>query len=149
MDSCSRQKNKKEQEVDSKQGGYIMNGFKDLIVYKKAFSLSMEIFQLTKTFPKNEDYSLTSQIRRSSRSVCSNIAEGYRKRQYQAHFVSKISDADMENSETQVWIDFALHCEYINEQINNDLLNKSKEIGKLLNHMIENPEKYTRKDSKQ
>ena len=59
-----------------------MNGFKDLIVYKKAFSLSMEIFQLTKIFPKNEDYSLTSQIRRSSRSVCSNIAEGYRKRQY-------------------------------------------------------------------
>ncbi len=122
-----------------------MNGFKDLIVYKKAFSLSMEVFQLTKTFPKNEDYSLTSQIRRSSRSVCSNIAEGYRKRQYQAHFVSKISDADMENSETQVWIDFVLHCEYINEQTNNDLLNKSKEIGKLLNHRIENPEKYTRK----
>ncbi len=79
-----------------------MNGFKDLIVYKKAFSLSMEIFQLSKTFPKNEDYSLTSQIRRSSRSVCSNISEGYRKRQYPAHFVSKISDADMENSETQV-----------------------------------------------
>ncbi len=127
----------------------MMKNFKDLIVYKKAFSLSMEIFQLTKTFPKNEDYSLTSQIRRSSRSVCSNIAEGYRKRQYQAHFVSKISDADMENSEMQVWIDFALHCEYINEQTNNDLLDKSKEIGKLLNHMIENPEKYTRKDSKQ
>jgi four helix bundle protein len=70
-----------------------MNGFKDLIVYKKAFSLSMEILQLSKTFPKNEDYSLTSQIRRSSRSVCSNISEGYRKRQYPAHFVSKISDA--------------------------------------------------------
>jgi four helix bundle protein len=122
-----------------------MNGFKDLIVYRKAFSLSMEVFQITKTFPKNEDYSLTSQIRRFSRSVCSNIAEGYRKRQYQAHFVSKISDADMENSETQVWIDFALHCEYINEQTNNDLLNRSKEIGKLLNHMIVNPEKYTRK----
>lgn len=125
-----------------------MNGFKDLIVYKKAFSLSMEIFQLTKTFPKNEDYSLTSQIRRSSRSVCSNIAEGYRKRQYPAHFVSKMSDADMENSETQVWIDFSLRCEYINEQTNNGLLNKSKEIGKLLNHMIENPEKYTRKNLK-
>jgi four helix bundle protein len=117
-----------------------MNGFKDLIVYKKAFSLSMEIFQLSKTFPKNEDYSLTSQIRRSSRSVCSNISEGYRKRQYPAHFVSKISDVDMENSETQVWIDFALHCEYINEQTNNDLLNKSKEI--------ENPEKYSRKNSR-
>ncbi len=122
-----------------------MNGFKDLIVYKKAFSLSMEIFQLTKDFPKNEDYSLTSQIRRSSRSVCSNIAEGYRKRQYPAHFVSKISDADMENSETQVWIDFALNCKYISKETENDLLSKSKEIGKLLNHMIENPEKYTRK----
>ncbi len=125
-----------------------MNSFKDLIVYKKAFSLAMEIFNYTRKFPKDEVYSLTSQIRRSARSVCSNIAEGYRKRQYPAHFVSKISDADMENSETQVWVDFALHCEYITEQTNNDLLNKSKEIGKLLNHMIENPEKYTRKNSR-
>lgn len=122
-----------------------MKGFKDLLVYQKAFSLAMEIFHITKCFPKDEVYSLTSQIRKSSRSVCSNIAEGYRKRQYQAHFVSKMSDADMENSETQVWLDFSFHCEYINEQTQKDLLSKSTEVGKLLNHMIENPEKYSRK----
>lgn len=124
------------------------NNFKDLLVYKKAFCLAMEIYHLTKTFPKDELYSLTSQIRKSSRSVCSNIAEGYRKRQYPAHFVSKISDADMENSETQVWIDFSFYCEYINEQTQKDFLNKSIEIGKLLNYMIENPERYLRKNTK-
>lgn len=79
--------------------------FKDLTVYKKAFKLAMEIFQISKIFPKEEIYSLTGQIRRSSRGVCSAIAEAYRKRQYQDYFVSKVSDADMENSETQVcWI---------------------------------------------
>ncbi|MFQ5640403.1 MAG: four helix bundle protein [bacterium] len=77
----------------------------------------MEIYQISKTFPKEELYSLTTQIRKSSRSVCSSIAEGYRKRQYEAHFVSKISDADMENSETQVWLDFALACEFISKEI--------------------------------
>ncbi len=125
-----------------------MNSFKDLFVYKKAFSLAMEIYNLTKDFPKDELYSLTNQIRKASRSVCSNIAEGYRKRQYQAHFVNKMSDADMENSETQVWIDFAFHCEYIDNQIQKDLLDKSEEVGRLLNDMIENPEKYFRKNKK-
>ena len=79
-----------------------MKSFRDLKVYHKAFALAMEIFEITKIFPSEEKYSLISQIRRSSRSVCSSIAEGYRKRLYQAHFVSKNSDADMENSETQV-----------------------------------------------
>ncbi len=125
-----------------------MNSFKDLFVYKKAFGLAMEIYNLTKSFPKDELYSLTNQIRKASRSVCSNIAEGYRKRQYQAHFVNKMSDADMENSETQVWIDFAFHCEYIDNKIQKDLLNKSEEVGRLLNDMIENPEKYFRKNKK-
>ena len=77
-------------------------GFRNLIVYKKAFSLAMDIYTISKQFPNDELYSLTSQIRRSSRSVCSNIGEGYRKRLYEAHFISKMSDADMENSETQV-----------------------------------------------
>lgn len=122
-----------------------MTNFKDLTVYKKAFSLAMEIYHLTKSFPKDELYSLTSQIRKSSRSVCSNIAEGYRKRQYPAHFVSKISDADMENSETQVWIDFAFNCNYIDKNIKQGLENITIEIGQLLNHMIENPEKYQKK----
>jgi len=85
-------------------------GFNDLIVYRKAFSLAMDIYKTTRQFPNEEVYSLTSQIRRSSRSVCSNIGEGYRKRLYEAHFISKMSDADMENSETQVWLNFAVEC---------------------------------------
>ena len=119
-----------------------MNGFRDLIVYKKAFALAMEIFEISKSFPKEETYSLTDQVRRSSRSVCSSISEGYRKRIYQAHFVSKISDSDMENSETQVWLEFALKCKYIDQHQSDDLLNKSQEIGKLLNDMITSPAKY-------
>ena len=118
--------------------------FKDLTVYKKAFSLAMEIFHVSKSFPENEKYGLTSQIRRSSRSVCSSIGEGYRKRRYEAHFISKTSDADMENSETSVWIDFAFECGYIDEDSNEKLNDKAAEIGRLLNHMIENPEKYNR-----
>jgi four helix bundle protein len=93
-----------------------MGSFRDLIVYRNAFKLAMDVFKLTKSFPPEEKYSLISQIRNSSRSVCSSIAEGYRKRKYPAHFVSKISDADMENSETQVWLDFSLSCKYIKQR---------------------------------
>ncbi|MCK7525551.1 MAG: four helix bundle protein [Ignavibacteriales bacterium] len=81
-------------------------------------------------------------MRKSSRSVCSSIGEAYRKRKYPAHFVSKTTDADMENSETQVWLDFSLSCKYINKEIYQDYIERSEEIGKMLNHMIENPEKY-------
>ena len=116
--------------------------YKDLLAYKKAFELAMEIFQISKNFPIEEKYSLTDQIRRSSRSVCSNLAEGYRKRQYEAHFLSKVSDADMENSETQVWIDFLLGCNYITKELHETLIEKSEEIGRLINHMIVNPDKY-------
>jgi four helix bundle protein len=122
--------------------------FRDLKVYKKGFELAMDIFKVSKQFPKEELYSLTDQIRRSSRSVCTSIAEAYRKRRYEAHFISKTSDADMENSETQVWLDFAFSCEYINQSTFKELLNKSEEIGKLLNHMIEFPEKYLTTKSK-
>lgn len=76
--------------------------FKTLLAYQKGFSLAMEIFEISKTFPKEETYSLTDQIRRSSRSVCANIAEAYRKRRYERHFVSKLTDSDAKNSETQV-----------------------------------------------
>jgi four helix bundle protein len=122
--------------------------FRDLTVYKKAFELAMEIFEICKKFPKEETYSLTYQIRRSSRSVCSCIAEAYRKRRYKAYFVSKSFDADMENSETQVWLDFSFKCKYINKNEYVSLKEKSDEIGKLLNHMVEFPEKYLRKNEK-
>ena len=117
-------------------------GFRNLLVYKKAFSLAMDIFHTSKTFPKEEKFSLTSQIRDSSRSVCSNIGEAYRKHQYEAHFKSKTSDSDMENTEIQVWLDFTLACEYISQEIYDDYRNRSEEIGRLLNHMIQYPEKY-------
>jgi four helix bundle protein len=118
------------------------SGFRNLLVYQKGFSLAMEIFEVVKSFPSEEKYGLKSQIRNSSKSVCSNIGEGYRKRRYPAHFISKISDADMENTETQVWLDFALSCNYVSKEIFDDFNNKSSEIGKLLNYMINNPEKY-------
>jgi len=118
-------------------------GFRNLLVYKKAFALAMDIFELIKTFPKEEKFGLISQIRNSSRSVCSNIGEGYRKRRYPAHFISKISDADMENTETQVWLDFSLACKYIGIEKFKHLNDRAEEIGKLLNHVINNPEKYS------
>ena len=119
-----------------------MGSFRDLKVYQKAFKLAMDIFKITKAYPEEEKYALTTQIRKSSRSVCSSIAEGYRKRKYPAHFISKMTDSDMENSETQVWLDFSLSCKYISRNIYNAYLKRSEEIGKMLNHMIENPAKY-------
>jgi four helix bundle protein len=116
--------------------------FRSLLVYKKAFALAMEIFHLTKRFPQEEKFSLTDQIRRSSRSVCSNIGEAYRKRQYPKHYVSKLSDSDAENTETQVWLDFSVACEYITKDEYDDLIFKSEEVGKLLNYMIDNPDKF-------
>ena len=91
--------------------------FRDLTVFKKAFDLAMKIFVMTKKFPSEEKYELTDQLRRSSRAVCRAIGEGYRKRQYPKHFSSEMSDADMEKSETQVSLDFALSCKYTNEEM--------------------------------
>src|SRR6185436_15292762 len=91
-------------------------GFRDLKVYQLAFSLAKEIYALTKSFPKEEIYSMTDQIRRSSRSICVNIGEGYRKRKYPKYFSSKMTDADGECTETQIWLDFANDCDYINDQ---------------------------------
>ncbi len=111
-------------------------------VYKMALELAMEIFEISKKFPREEIYSLTDQIRRSSRSVCICLLEAYRKKKYPAHFVSKVTDSDMENSETSGWLDFALACKYIDEETFTRLNAKNEEIGRLLNHMINNPEKY-------
>jgi four helix bundle protein len=119
-----------------------VSSYKETKVYIKAFEMAMEIFELTKKFPSEEKYSLTDQIRRSSRSVCANIAEAFRKKQYPAHFVSKISDADMENSETLVWIEFSFSCGYISKETLINLTFKNSEIGKLLFHILKNPEKY-------
>ncbi len=119
-----------------------MGTFKDLTVYKKAFEQAMEIFRVSKEFPPEEKYSLTDQIRRSSRSICVNLAEAYRKRQYEAHFVSKLSDCDAENSETLVWLDFAHASNYINNETYQHLYQSAEEIGRLLNDMLSNPKKY-------
>ena len=116
--------------------------FKDLKVYQTAFSLAMEIFEITKSFPKEEKYSLTDQIRRSSRSVCTNIAEGYRKRRYPKHFISKMTDADGEASETSAWIDFAFSCKYITKDIKDSLNERYDEVGRMLGGMANNPEKF-------
>ncbi len=102
----------------------------------------MNVFEVSKGFPKEERYSLTDQVRRSSRSVCANLAEAYRKKIYPAHFLSKITGCDAENSETNVWIDFAFACNYLSEENKKKLIETNEEIGRLLNHMMQNPEKY-------
>jgi four helix bundle protein len=116
--------------------------FKELLAYQKSFQLAMAIFKISKSFPQEEKYSLTDQIRRSSRSVSANIAESYRKRRYPNHFISKLTDSDAENSETNVWLNFSLECEYINLETFNDLNNKTIEVGRLINYMINNPGKF-------
>ncbi len=117
-------------------------GFRSLLAYKKSFELAMEVFEISKGFPKKEIYSLTDQIRISSRTVCINISEDYRKRQYPKHFISKMSDADAENSETLGRLEFALSCGYIAKKTKNEFEIKNKEIGKLLNYMMKNPSKF-------
>ncbi len=106
---------------------------KDLDTYKLAFEVALEIFEVSKDFPKEERYSLTDQIRRSSRSVCANLAEAFRKRKYPKHFISKLSDCEGEASETQVWLEFAYKFEYINKDSYHLLNDKyEKIIGKLV-----------------
>jgi four helix bundle protein len=115
---------------------------KETRVYKLGFELAMDIFEVTKKFPQEEKYSLTDQIRRSSRSVCICLLEAFRKKRYPSHFVSKVTDSDMENSETSGWLDFSIACKYITNDEYKRLTAKSEEVGRLLNHMINNPEKY-------
>ncbi len=115
---------------------------RDLEVYKKAFDASMEIFRLSKSFPKEETYSLTDQIRRSSRSVSANLAEAWRKRRYEGSFISKLSDAEGEAAETQVWLEYAVACEYLDRKIALALYNKYDEILNTIVGMINYSEKW-------
>ena len=111
--------------------------FRDLEVYKQSRELSGKIFQLTKSFPQEEKYSLTDQIRRSSRSVGAQIAESWGKRRYENHFILKLTDADAEHYETQHWIEVAHECSYIDKQIFDELLNQCESIGRMISSMIE------------
>jgi four helix bundle protein len=120
----------------------MLRGHRDLKVYQLAYQLAMDIFRLTRTFPKEEVYSLTDQIRRSSRSVAANLAEGFRKRRYPNMFVNKLTDCDAEASETQVWIDFALDCGYLSPENHQKLTVGYEEVGKMLAGMMANPQRF-------
>jgi len=115
---------------------------RDLVVYRKAFDAAMEIFKVSKTFPKEELYSLTDQIRRSSRSVCTNLSESWRKRRYRAVFVNKLSDSGQEAAETQTWLEFSLACNYINKQVYERLFNEYEEIFAMLHSMTEKADSF-------
>ena len=116
--------------------------YKDLRVYQAAMKAAMRIFEITKRFPNEEKYSLTDQIRRSSRSVCANIAEAWRKRRYQAHFVSKLSDSETEAEETRVWLEFSWRCGYTSQTEAYELdADYNKIIGQLV-RMIDRPEQW-------
>ena len=117
-------------------------GHRDLKVYKLAYQLAMKIYHESKTFSKDEKYSLIDQIRRSSRSVAANIAEGFRKRQYPKMFISKLADADGEATETQVWLDFARDCGYMSAERRDELIKGYEEVGKMLGSMMSMPEKF-------
>ncbi len=120
----------------------MIRSFRELTVYQKAFEQAMLLFEVTKSFPKIEQYSLTDQARRASRSVCTNIGEAWRKRRYPAHFVSKLTDADAEATETMVWLDFSLRCGYIDARAHTEFATEYEQIGKMLGSMISAPEKF-------
>jgi len=126
----------------------MLQGHRDLKVYQLAYKLAMEIFHLSKKFPREEIYSLTDQIRRSSRSVAANIGEGFRKRRYPNHFVSKLTDCDAEATETQVWIDFAFDCGYLSLENHEHLTQGYEEVGKMLFGMMAEPTKFVPSNQK-
>jgi four helix bundle protein len=115
---------------------------RELQVYRKALDGAMRLFELSKVFPKEETYSLTDQVRRSSRSVCANLAEAWRKRRYEAAFISKLSDSESEAAETQVWIEFGVKCGYLNREIALELFQVYDEIIRILVCMINDPDSW-------
>jgi four helix bundle protein len=116
--------------------------FRDLIVYQKSRQLQREIHKITKSFPREEMFSLTDQIRRSSRSIGANISESWAKRRYEKHFISKLTDADGEQMETQHWIETALDCEYIDQKTSTQLIEKCLEVGRMLGGMMDKAEMF-------
>jgi four helix bundle protein len=124
-----------------------LNSAKDLEVYKKAYDLAMNVFEVSKKFPDEERFALTSQIRRPSRSVCLNLREAWAKRRYEAYFVSKLTDCDGENSETDSSLDFAVKCGYISVEQHRDLTATCEEVGRMLGSMIKNPHPFLISDT--
>ena len=122
------------------KNGY--RGYRDLKVYQMAYRIALDIHQVTKTFPKEEKYSLTDQIRRSSRSVCTNISEAWRKRRYKAAFISKLSDAETEACETQVWVELSRRCKYLTDTVASRLDKEYDHIIAQIVRMINEPEKW-------
>jgi four helix bundle protein len=118
---------------------------KELRVYKKAYDLAMKIFFLSKSWPADEKYSLTDQIRRASRSVCANLREAWAKRRYEAHFISKLTDADGENSDTDTWLDYALDCLYLSVEDHARLTEDNRAIGEMLGAMLNNSRPFLTK----
>ena len=123
-----------------------INSAKDLRVYKRAYALAIDIFKVSKKWPSDEKYSLTDQIRRSSRSVCANLREAWAKRRYVAHFISKLTDVDGENSETDTWLDFAMDCGYLSVVDYSHFTKQCKEIGAMLGSMLNNPASFLLKN---
>ena len=119
-----------------------INSAKELVACKKAYELSMRVFRLSKGFPAEERFALTGQIRRASRSVCLNLRESWAKRRYEAHFISKLSDCDGENAETDSCLDFAHDCDYLTATEHKELTALSAEVGKLIGSMLLHPEKW-------
>ena len=120
----------------------MLHGHRDLKVFQLAYQLAMEIFHLTRSFPKEELYSLTDQIRRSSRSVAANLGEAFRKRRYTNMLICKLTDCDAEATETQIWIDFALDCGYLSKENHERLTAGYEEVGRMLSGMMANPKKF-------
>jgi four helix bundle protein len=119
-----------------------MGDYRTLLAYQKAFALAMRIYHVSKTFPAEEKFGLISQIRNSSRSVCVNIVEAYKRRRYKDYYVSKLNDSETENAETQVWLDFALACNYFKNETYEELKSENDQVAKLIVYMINNPEKF-------
>jgi four helix bundle protein len=119
-----------------------MGSYKDLLAYQKSYILAHKIHEYSKKFPNEEKFLLTGQIRRTSRSVCTNLAEAYKRRRYKDYFLNKLNDSETENTETEVWLDFAKDLRYINIEEFHELLALNTEAGKLIWYMINNPDKF-------